>query len=352
MVEVVIEDATVLHLNYSGIKELSENDCITERFKKAQFLYLKRNLLKTLPRNFNQLCFLRQLHLEGNSLEYLPRELGDLKWLQVLNVISNNLTHLPISVGNLEALRKLQIANNSLCCLPTELGNLHHLETLEASRNKLTSVPISLEKCSDLKILALDKNNLKIFPRQLCKLKKLTDLSLAGNLLEYLPPMIFEEMSALNLLVIDQNPGIYALPPKPGHCTVSHFGLSVKEVVISDRFKRLKIGGQLITMPEEIEEYCKPSESAVPCLQELMLRKVYSSLNCDFDVLKQLIPSDLQDRLKYPTCRCLHCKKMLFRSAFPVVYSSENGSTLTSAFCCSVWCIEHHDFSNIKRLYP
>lgn len=50
MSEFYTKDDIVLHLNYSGIKELTDRDFYTERFRKAQYLYLKRNLVKTLVR--------------------------------------------------------------------------------------------------------------------------------------------------------------------------------------------------------------------------------------------------------------------------------------------------------------
>ncbi|XP_045216293.2 leucine-rich repeat-containing protein 28-like [Mercenaria mercenaria] len=344
------EDSTVLHLNYSGIKKLSDKDLLTKCFQKAQYLYLKRNLIKTLPRSVKQLTSLQQIHLEGNSLECLPEEIGDLYSLQVLNVVSNHLTHLPGSIGRLKALKKLQISNNNLQCLPKEVGNLLGLETLEASSNQLTSVPISLAHCSELKLLALDKNRLKLFPRQLCRLQKLTELSLAGNLLEYLPPLIFEELSALHFLVIDQNPGVTAYPSHQGDIHVSHCGLIPKDTEANDRLKHLDIQGQRISMPEEFEELCEPGKSCVPCLQELSLRAVHPNLSSEFVSVGELLPVDLTDRLMYPTSRCLYCMKMLFRSAFPVIYQESNRTVLTSAFCCSVKCITETQVSIQNQL--
>lgn len=64
--------------------------------------------------------------------------------------------------------------------------------------------------------------------------------------------------------------------------------LSLRDVVISDRFKHLNIEEQLIAIPEEIVECCKPSKSCVPCLQELTLRKVYCSLVSDLGKMKEV----------------------------------------------------------------
>lgn len=340
-------DNSVIHLNYAGITEhqLGNNESIEESLKKARFLYLKRNVIKHLPKSIGQIEYLQEIHLEGNSIEELPDEIRELKHLQVLNAASNYLVSLPPTVGKLTSLKKLQVSNNTIRHLPHELGNLSKLETLEASRNQLTSLPCDLVNCSRLLTLALDKNRLQVFPRQLCWLKNLTELSLAGNLLEYLPPVIYEELTSMKMLIVDQNPGLQALPPDniPPHyrkdCLVSTFGCFQKGNSASGRFKYIDVeSGILIALPKEFED----CESHVPDLQEITFRALHEqfSYTNTKEISKLPLPNDLKERLMYPTAYCINsdCRRPLFRCALCITASRSGMEKIFIAFSCSQKC--------------
>lgn len=334
--EATDEDSTVVHLNYAGVTdvELGTDEHVNQKLQNAQYLYLKRNCIKCLPRSIGRVTHLKEIHLEGNSIEFLPSEIGELRFLQVLNVVSNYLTSLPSSVGCLTSLKKLQVSNNCIRELPRELGNLSELKTLEASRNQLTSVPIDLGRCSKLKLLALDKNSLLVFPRQLCWLKNLTELSLAGNKLEYMPPIIYDGLSSLESLVLDNNPAIMALPArgtlKQLKINIATNGLFKKNSTRSMRF-RYKDG--VFAVPEEFHDCV----SCFPCLQEIALRRMHKLCTHSDDIMKLPLPIDLKETLCYPTAYCInmHCKNPLFRCAVTTyVLGSDSGRSFVVYGCC------------------
>ncbi|KAL4227447.1 Leucine-rich repeat-containing protein 28 [Mactra antiquata] len=343
---------SMLHLNYCGYTEsdLCNNDILRRYSQMIQYLYLKRNRIKSLSMVISQFPCLIQLHLEGNSIEELPQEIGGLKYLEILNVVSNNLTTLPRDIGDLQSLRVLQICNNRITSLPNELGKLCCLETLEASRNCLPFIPLTLSSCCKLKLLALDKNCIRQFPRQLCWLQNIKDISLAGNELEYLPPVIFKGLTSLECIVLDSNPRLHALPT---HTTQQSVHVSSRlDKSRSDLFTYLNVRGEYFPLPREIKQYCVPHQSCVPCLEELVLQLLHRNIKQTSDIYKLPLPSDVKDHLVYPTAYCLQCNQPIFISAFPVIYSSTDFTLPVIEFFCSRHCTLQHSFHGNQVRFP
>ncbi|KAL3268129.1 hypothetical protein HHI36_007256, partial [Cryptolaemus montrouzieri] len=108
---------------------MSEFDIISDQSKQQ---------LTEVPDNVLRMYNLKMLYLEGNSIEYLPDDiftkLGKLNWLDLRN---NKLRFIPKSIAYHENLENLLLSNNYLEKLPNELGLVPKLKVLQVSQNPL-----------------------------------------------------------------------------------------------------------------------------------------------------------------------------------------------------------------------
>lgn len=94
--------------------------------------------LREIPENLYAMCNLKMLYLEGNLIEYLPddffEKLPKLNWLDLRN---NRLKAVPKSIAYHENLENLLLSNNYLESLPNEIGLVPKLKVLQVSQNPL-----------------------------------------------------------------------------------------------------------------------------------------------------------------------------------------------------------------------
>ncbi|VVC95676.1 unnamed protein product [Leptidea sinapis] len=178
---------TVLHWNYRGFTEFplqtleGEESDITD-------IYLKENLISSIPNDIYKLRNLESLYFSGNDITELPREISMLRCLKCLDVSGNRLRYIPEELADARNLKFLILDENELCRLPLRLGELRTLRYLSLRfwRNvDLKTVPYSLwyhmfreQQTRSLNIgcLKIFKGNYKIQAGKFC-LKILSDSS-------------------------------------------------------------------------------------------------------------------------------------------------------------------------------
>jgi hypothetical protein len=112
-------------------------------------LNLSSNYLRTLPRNFWNLCNLQMLDCRNNQLEIIPVEgIQLVEHLAVLDLSNNKLFALPHQIRNMRNLRILNCANNNFEALPACLEGLGNATRLDFSRNCINSfmVPVAFRQ--------------------------------------------------------------------------------------------------------------------------------------------------------------------------------------------------------------
>ncbi|XP_022744659.1 phytosulfokine receptor 1-like isoform X1 [Durio zibethinus] len=201
-----------------------------------QYLILKGNNFRSLPKGIFRLPNLRVLHLQNNSfsgpLSYgigdlsnlveldissnsftgvLPDVFGNLGKLQLFSASSNNfIGFLPISMLNSPSLTKLDLHNNTLngpinlnCSAMTHLNSLHL-----GSNNFHGSIPHSMSSCKSLSMLNLGHNNLRgQVPYNFKNLQALSVLALSRTNLVNLSSTlkILQYCKNLTVLILSEN---------------------------------------------------------------------------------------------------------------------------------------------------
>ncbi|KAK9871746.1 hypothetical protein WA026_014200 [Henosepilachna vigintioctopunctata] len=108
---------------------MSEFDIISDQSKQK---------LTQIPDNLLKMYNLKMLYLEGNEIECLPEDffvkLDKLNWLDLRN---NKLKLIPKNIAYHQSLENLLLSNNYLEKLPNELGLVPKLKVLQISQNPL-----------------------------------------------------------------------------------------------------------------------------------------------------------------------------------------------------------------------
>ncbi|XP_033634306.1 leucine-rich repeat-containing protein 28-like [Asterias rubens] len=341
-----------IYLNYKGLTdippELVDND---ETFKNLQHLFLKRNLIQTLPSNIGNLTGLVELYLHSNCLTTLPDEIYTLFSLQSLNVSNNQLKSLPATLGQLSTLQKLLVSDNLLATLPPELGKLQELSVLEASTNQLTSLPSELCHCSKLRSINVTNNQLRCLPRQIINLSYLKELTANGNRLVYLPMDLGLWQEHLSTVYVDNNPMLHALPfslwqkkigaTRCGTQTLSAEQCSSKRTIQANSLTAI--------LPPElrlVKDGSEPHKEVLPLL-EISLAVVHR-LKDRLDISS--LPRTIAELVTCPTAHCMApscCEKPIFTVAWVHLLKLEwaqpwqrsPGSIGFAGLCCSKQCL-------------
>ncbi|KAG7169308.1 Leucine-rich repeat-containing protein 28-like [Homarus americanus] len=132
---------TNLHWNYRHLKSLPSE--LLEEGQHVEQIYLKCNLLMSLPNNLGCLSRLAYCYLNGNDLRSLPDsiELCGLQSLSILMLSGNNLLHLPEAISGLIGLQGLYVDHNQLRELPRSIAALPILTRISCCCNPLTHLP-------------------------------------------------------------------------------------------------------------------------------------------------------------------------------------------------------------------
>ena len=204
-------------------------------------LDLRKNKIKVIPQNFNQLVMLKDLNISENQISQiakpcisglnklerfnfssnlmnnfpdvilnsmieincsdnkissLPKEIRSLTSLLKLNMSNNSLSNSSVmivkelftidSIGYLCSLTSLNLSHNKLSILPNSIQNLENLNELLLRNNKITATTEQMQNLKNLTILDLSYNSLAS-AKYLGKLKSLIKLDLSHNRLKEIP---------------------------------------------------------------------------------------------------------------------------------------------------------------------
>jgi len=306
-------DATLI-LNYMTIVEIPH---ALLRLDMVKRLYMKQNLLKTLPLEINLLVSLVSLYLDSNRIEYIPASIGELTNLEYLGLNQNRISELPMSIGKLSNLKSLQLSHNLLASLPSAIGSLRNLETLNLMSNEIEEIPNEISGCIRLKTLQLDCNRLSCINQKIMQLQHLQDLSVSRNRLGYIPFDI-GNMKSLEELTIDNNVNLEFLP---GTITKSN---SIKYVGVNGcgkmkSFYSLEEQNLKLATFMDAQWIGSENDNVLPlkelCLQEVGVLK-QGGIGF-FHTLTEL-PRSLIRALEAPIGSCTYCSKLMYHTMFTI----------------------------------
>lgn len=152
----------VYKLNLSN-QEVNLSNEQWKLFINLEYLNLKNDGLKQIPKEISNLKRLKVLDLSGNEFKELPSEFSNLYNLEELYLNDEKnlkLTETLNVLAKLPNLKSLHLENDNLEELPNEINKLKSLESLYLNENKFKSIP-NLKPLDHLKFLDLRKNNVK-----------------------------------------------------------------------------------------------------------------------------------------------------------------------------------------------
>ncbi|MES2566405.1 MAG: leucine-rich repeat domain-containing protein [Bacteroidota bacterium] len=118
-------------------------------------LVLRKQHLKTFPKEILQFKNLQYLDVSKNSISELPDSIGSLTSLQYLACSKTGLNRLPKEIGKLVNLKYINFNQNDLESLPPQIGNLEKLEILDLWSNNFDEYPSTFSSLKSLKVLDL-----------------------------------------------------------------------------------------------------------------------------------------------------------------------------------------------------
>merc|ERR1712176_113339 len=126
---------------------------------------------------------------------------------------------IPTEIGNLGEITHGDLSNNDLQGqIPTELGDCDELDYLFLGENAYTTGPIpeTFDKLDKLKELSLKNSNRNgLIPEFIGDFDDLVLLDLDGNAFEGTLPTILGELTKLQYLLVNRNPGLNGVVPVP-----------------------------------------------------------------------------------------------------------------------------------------
>ena len=259
-------------------------------------------LLGEIPAEIQQVCMLRSLDLSHNHLTgFFPLEICELLCLQDLKLSFNQLTgDIPTEIGALKHLMSLDLSNNALDgVIPHEIGHLTNLHNLYLGHNQLEgaipfeisrmdnlqvlslcfnklfgNIPPDFGKFAHLEMLLLQDNQLENLPKDLSQLKVIKVLNLANNKISGILHREFSAMISLSELRLENNQLMGVLPKNFSSLrnleVLTLFGNKLAGAVPSEMscltsLKRLHLGLNKLTgkMPCELSCLTKLTELAI-----------------------------------------------------------------------------------------
>jgi len=118
-------------------------------------LVLRRQHLKSFPKEILQFKNLQYLDLSKNDIKEFPDSIGTLINLQYFSCFKSGVERLPKEIGKLTNLLYLNLNQNEIEYLPPQIGNLEKLEILDLWSNNLAEYPATLANLKSLRVLDL-----------------------------------------------------------------------------------------------------------------------------------------------------------------------------------------------------
>ncbi len=154
----------VYRLDLSNQQFKTLPDSIWSKFENLEYLSLKNDHLKEIPKGIGNLKNLRVLDLSGNDFKVLPQSfsgLNNLSEIYLNNESKMNYTKTFSVIKNLPNLRVLHLENDNLKKVPKSLLYLQQIDTLYLNNNLFNTFPMELKNLKNLKFLDLHDNKFK-----------------------------------------------------------------------------------------------------------------------------------------------------------------------------------------------
>ncbi|XP_064024573.1 tsukushi isoform X2 [Pogoniulus pusillus] len=210
-------DTSYLDLSSNRLETINESMLTGPGYTTLVSLDLSYNKIARIsPTTFSRLRYLEALDLSHNSLEVLPEDCFSSSPLGDLDVSNNKLSSVAMDVFASKGQGKplsVDLSNNKLTAITRHRDkSTPNIQNLNLSGNRLTSVP-NLQGMP-LRYLNLDGNPLvKVEKGDFRGLKGLIHLSLSSlHGLGELSPYSFQELPALQVLDLSNNPNLKTLP--------------------------------------------------------------------------------------------------------------------------------------------
>ena len=158
----LLEPELVIRLNLSAQNIDLENQNFGV-FKNLEYLNLKNDHLKSIPKSISLLSKLKVLDLSGNDFIELSDDFYKLTNLEELYLNEEKNINLPKTLrllGKLPNLKSLHLENDNLNSLPVEIKNLQNLEFLYLNQNSFKEIPKELKGLDHLQYLDLKYNKI------------------------------------------------------------------------------------------------------------------------------------------------------------------------------------------------
>ncbi|XP_015609163.1 insulin-like growth factor-binding protein complex acid labile subunit [Cephus cinctus] len=162
---------------------------------------------------FLKMPSLTYINLSGNKLKSVEKaHFSSLQSLVELDLSENQISGFPMDIFNNKGLYTLRVSGNSLSTLAVIRAS--KLTSLHASRNKIKIIAKDdLMFLPSLDELILSSNGLKrIHPHAFSGLNQLTKLDISDNKITSLTEQHFKSNSRLQILLMNDNPGLETLP--------------------------------------------------------------------------------------------------------------------------------------------
>jgi len=157
------EPEKVIRLNLSNQNDNWEMQDFAV-FKNLEYLNLKNDHLKTIPKSISELSKLKSLDLSGNDFSELGVDFYKLSNLQELYLNNEKNINLPKTLrllGKLPNLKSLHLENDNLKALPAEIYELQNLEFLYLNQNSFKEIPKGIQGLNHLQYLDLKNNKIE-----------------------------------------------------------------------------------------------------------------------------------------------------------------------------------------------
>lgn len=248
----------MLDMSFNRLTELHEQ---MDRLGNLVSFVARNNRLQKLPASMAKMHTLRRLNISSNLMTTFPKEVCSMLNLEDLDLSFNRIDSVPEAIGNLTKLQRFLINNNRLLgTLPRAFGKLVVLREVDLRFNHLTTLDV-LSRCPLLESISAGHNAVtvvesefpaaRLFHLNKCPVTKfslqscgltLTSLDLSNAKLPSIPDAMFDNLTNLIKLVLDNNHFTY-LPPQLGKLKhLQHLSCT---------------SNQLSVLPEEMGNLCE-----------------------------------------------------------------------------------------------
>lgn len=162
-IELALKDpANVFRLNLSD-QTLNLDGVNWSKFINLEYLSLKNDHLKELPKEIMLLSKLKTLELSGNDFSVLPEDFWKLRSLEELFLNDEKNLNLEANIkimSKMPSLRILHLENDNLKSIPSTISSLKNIEFLYLNNNQFKEIPKEIKQLEHLQFLDMQDNKI------------------------------------------------------------------------------------------------------------------------------------------------------------------------------------------------